>query len=137
MREVTFQQLSNAVRELCIQANTILPQDLRVAICKAIETEQSGVGRAILGDLKENYEFAQAKGLPICQDTGMAVVFVDWGQDCHLTGGNLEDAVNDGWPGVMWTGTCACRWWPTPCAGATPTTIPPPSSICAWFPGTG
>ena len=77
MREVTFQQLSDAVRELCIQANTILPQDLRVAICKAMETEQSGVGRAILGDLRENYEFAQAKGLPICQDTGMAVVFVD------------------------------------------------------------
>lgn len=51
-----------------------------------METEQSGVGRAILGDLRENYEFAQAKGLPICQDTGMAVVFVDWGQDCHLTG---------------------------------------------------
>ena len=96
MREVTFQQLSDAVRELCIQANTILPQDLRVAICKAMETEQSGVGRAILGDLRENYEFAQAKGLPICQDTGMAVVFVDWGQDCHLTGGSLEDAVNDG-----------------------------------------
>ena len=96
MREVTFQQLSNAVRELCIQANTILPQDLRVAICKAMETERSGVGRAILGDLRENYEFAQAKGLPICQDTGMAVVFVDWGQDCHLTGGSLEDAVNDG-----------------------------------------
>ena len=63
MREVTFQQLSDAVRELCIQANTILPQDLRVAICKAMETEQSGVGRAILGDLRENYEFAQAKGL--------------------------------------------------------------------------
>ena len=96
MREVTFQQLSDAVRELCIQANTVLPQDLRGAICRAMETERSGVGRAILGDLKENYEFAQARGLPICQDTGMAVVFLDWGQDCRLTGGSLEGAVNDG-----------------------------------------
>jgi fumarate hydratase subunit alpha len=81
---------------MCIQANTILPDDLRGAICQAAETEQSDVGRAILGDLKENYEFAESKGLPICQDTGMAVVFVDWGQDCHLVGGSLEDAVNDG-----------------------------------------
>ena len=89
MREVTFQQLSDAVRELCIQANTVLPRDLRGAICRAMETERSGVGRAILGDLKENYEFAQARGLPICQDTGMAVVFLDWGQDCRLTGGSL------------------------------------------------
>lgn len=137
MREVTFQQLSDAVRELCIQANTILPQDLRVAICKAMETERSGVGRAILGDLRENYEFAQAKGLPICQDTGMAVVFVDWGQDCHLTGGSLEDAVNDGVARGYVDGHLRLSVVADPCAGATPTTIPPPSSICAWFPGTG
>lgn len=95
MREVTFQQLSDAVRELCIQANTILPQDLRVAICKAMETEQSGVGRAILGDLRENYEFAQAKGLPICQDTGMACVFCEVGQDVHIEG-DFEAAIHAG-----------------------------------------
>ena len=95
IREIQAQTLSDAVRELCIQANTILPQDLRQAICAAREREPSPVGRAILGDVRENYEFAEEKGLPICQDTGMAVVFLDWGQDCHLTGGSLEDVVND------------------------------------------
>lgn len=96
MRELTADRISEAVRALCIEANTVLPADLRQAICWGLEEERSPVGRAILGDLKENYEFAEAKGLPICQDTGMAVVFVDWGQDCHLTGGSLEEAVNAG-----------------------------------------
>ena len=96
IREIEAKALSAVVRALCIEANTILPQDLRTAICKAGQGEPSPVGQAILGDLVENYEFAQSKGLPICQDTGMAVVFLDWGQDCHLTGGSLEVAVNDG-----------------------------------------
>ncbi len=79
----------------------------------------------------------QAKGLPICQDTGMAVVFVDWGQDCHLTGGSLGDAVNEG----------VARGYggqPAPVGGGRPlrrvntNNNTPPSSICAWFPwGTG
>lgn len=96
VREIQAETLSDVVRTLCIQANTILPQDLRLAIEEAGEAEASPVGQAILGDLVENYQFAQAKGLPICQDTGMAVVFVDWGQDCSLVGASLEDAVNDG-----------------------------------------
>ena len=96
IREIDAEYLADAVRSLCIEANTILPQDLRHAICAAQERESSPVGRAILGDLVENYEFAESKGLPICQDTGMAVVFIDWGQDCHLTGGSLEDAVDRG-----------------------------------------
>ncbi len=96
MREIAFQALSDAVRELCIRANTALPCDLRAAIEGAEKTEASPVGRAILGDLVENYTFAGEKGLPICQDTGMAVVFIEWGQDCHLTGGSLEEAVDDG-----------------------------------------
>ena len=96
IREIEANTLSDAVRALCVEANTVLPQDLRRAICAARQGEPSPVGRAILGDLVENYEFAKARGLPICQDTGMAVVFLDWGQDCHLTGGSLEEAVNDG-----------------------------------------
>ena len=96
IREIEAKTLSDTVRELCIQANTVLPQDLRQAICAAREEEPSPVGQAILEDLRANYEFAQEKGLPICQDTGMAVVFLDWGQDCHLIGGSLEEAVNDG-----------------------------------------
>lgn len=96
IREIEANTLSDAVRALCVEANTVLPQDLRRAICAARQGEPSPVGQAILGDLVENYEFAEARGLPICQDTGMAVVFLDWGQDCHLTGGSLEEAVNDG-----------------------------------------
>lgn len=96
MKEITSQQIAALVKQLCIEANTVLPQDLCHAICEAYQKEASPVGRAILGDLRENYEFAREKGLPICQDTGMAVVFVDWGQDCHLTDGSLEAAVNQG-----------------------------------------
>lgn len=84
------------VQQLCVEANTILPQDLCHAICEARQKEASPVGQAILGDLRENFEFAREKGLPICQDTGMAVVFVDWGQDCHLVDGSLEEAINQG-----------------------------------------
>lgn len=96
VREIRADALADTIRALCIKANTILPQDLRRAICTARQNEPSPVGQAILGDLVENYEFAESKGLPICQDTGMAVVFLDWGQDCHLVGGSLEEAVNDG-----------------------------------------
>ena len=96
MKELMFEEVSDAVRALCIEANTVLPDDLRSAIRGAEKTELSPVGKSILGDLEENFTFAGEKGLPICQDTGMAVVFVDWGQECHLTGGALEDAVNDG-----------------------------------------
>lgn len=96
MKEIRSEQVSKLVRDLCIQANTVLPQDLRHAICQACQVEASPVGQAILGDLRENFEFAQEKGLPICQDTGMAVVFVDWGQDCHLVDRSLEEAINQG-----------------------------------------
>ncbi len=96
MKEITSQQLSELVKKLCIEANTVLPQDLCHAICEARKEEASPVGQAVLGDLKENFEFAREKGLPICQDTGMAVVLVEWGQDCHLVDGSLEQAVNQG-----------------------------------------
>lgn len=96
MREITYEQIADTVRALCIQANTQLPPDLCRAIRDARTAERSPVGQAILGDLEENFTFAAGKGLPVCQDTGMAVVFIDWGQECHLTGGALEDAVNAG-----------------------------------------
>lgn len=96
MREVSCAAVTQAVRDLCIQANTQLTGDVCQAIRQARGQERSPVGAAILGDLEENFTFAAQRGLPICQDTGMAVVFVDWGQDCHLTGGTLEEAVNAG-----------------------------------------
>ena len=96
MREIRFDDIVTAVREACIRANTVLPDDLCAAIRAAGETEESPVGRAILGDLAENFTFAAQRGLPICQDTGMAVVFLELGQEAHITGGLLEDAVNEG-----------------------------------------
>ena len=96
MRDLSCADITALVRDLCIQANCNLPDDVRCAICAAREREQSPVGRSILGDLVENYTFASEKQLPICQDTGMAVVFADLGQECHIVGGALEDAVNTG-----------------------------------------
>ena len=96
MREISCKDITAAVRQLCIQANCVLPEDLRRSICKAREEEQSPVGKGILGDLVENYTFAGQRRLPICQDTGMAVVFCELGQDVHITGGLLADAVNEG-----------------------------------------
>ena len=96
MREITYESIVSAVRDLCIEANCALPCDLKEAIARAEQTEPSPVGRSILGDLVENYTFAGEKRLPICQDTGMAVVFCQLGQDAHITGGLLRDAVNEG-----------------------------------------
>ena len=96
MRELQYNEIVEAVRELCIQANCHLPEDVCSAIRAARETEVSPVGQAILGDLEENFTFAGERELPICQDTGMAVVFAELGQECHITGGLLSDAVNEG-----------------------------------------
>ena len=96
MREITYQKIVETVAGLCVEANTRLPEDVRRAIVGRRETEASPVGRAILGDLVENFTFAAGKGLPICQDTGMAVVYAELGQEVHITGGLLSDAVNEG-----------------------------------------
>ena len=96
MREITYDQIVSAVRSLCITANTVLPADLCQAIRTAREEEASPVGQAILGDLEENFTFAGARGLPICQDTGMAVVFVRLGQEVRITGGLLTAAIHEG-----------------------------------------
>ena len=96
MREIDCEQIILAVKNLCINANCFLPADVRRALDGARESEQSEVGRAILGDLAENYRLADAEHLPICHDTGMAVLFVELGQEVHITGGLLEDALNEG-----------------------------------------
>jgi fumarate hydratase subunit alpha len=96
MREISCEQITQLVRDLCIEANCNLTDDLRQAICDGCEAEQSPVGKSIFGDLIENYTFADQHRLPICQDTGMAVVFCDVGQEVHITGGLLTDAVNQG-----------------------------------------
>ncbi len=96
MHQIACEQIIAAVRNLCINANCFLPGDVRRSLCRARETEASPVGRDILGDLTDNYRLADEERLPICQDTGMAVLFVELGQEVQITGGYLEDALNEG-----------------------------------------
>lgn len=96
MRILSCNEITKAVAELCIRANTILPNDIRSLIGGAEQSEKSPAGREVLRDLRENYLLAERENLPICQDTGMAVVFAELGQDLHLTDGNFEDAINEG-----------------------------------------
>ena len=96
MRDLNTEQITNALREMCMEANYKLASDMEQALIKARETEESPVGQRVLGQLQENLEIAQNEQIPICQDTGMAVIFLEIGQDVHLTGGDLEEAVNEG-----------------------------------------
>lgn len=96
MRDIDVKQITSEVKRLCIEANRILPKDLEKKVAAAAETESSSIGKEILNDLCANMDAAREMDIPICQDTGMAVVFADVGQEIHLTGGNFEDAVNEG-----------------------------------------
>ena len=96
MREIDVSKITEAVKKLCIQANYTLSDDVKSAIENAAGREESPLGRQILGQLKENLDIAETDRIPICQDTGMAVLFIKVGQDVHFTGGNLTDAVNEG-----------------------------------------
>ncbi len=96
MREIDVSIVTKAVRDLCIEANFVLPKSLCNAIKDSTEKETDLLGREILCDLCENLKAAEEINVPICQDTGMAVVFLEIGQDVHFRGGNLVDAVNKG-----------------------------------------
>ncbi len=96
MREISCEEITEGIAALCIRANTCLPEDLCKALRAAEVREESPIGKAILADLEENFALAGEKRLPICQDTGMAVVFAELGQEVHITGGSLEEAVNRG-----------------------------------------
>ena len=96
MRDLNTEQITNAIREMCMEANYKLASEMEQALIKARETEESPVGQRVLAQLQENLEIAKNEQIPICQDTGMAVVFLEIGQDVHLTGGDLEEAVNEG-----------------------------------------
>lgn len=96
MREINVRQVAEEIRRLCIESNRELPKDLEAAIRAAENTETSPTGRSILADLGANMDAARECSLPVCQDTGMAVVFAEIGQEVHLTGGAFEDAVNEG-----------------------------------------
>lgn len=96
MREITALQITQAVKELCIQANKILPDDLVCKIKSGFESENDSLPKSVMGDLLNNLEYAKELDIPICQDTGMAVVFVEIGQDVHIINGSFEKAVNEG-----------------------------------------
>lgn len=96
MREITAQQIIALVKDLCIQANRQLPSDLCQRLVAASHQEQKALSRSVLGDLCHNVTMAEEMALPICQDTGMAVVFVRLGQEVHITGGLLQEAVDAG-----------------------------------------
>ena len=96
MRTLEVSEVTKAVKELCIKANHKLAPDMEKALLDAGNREESGLGKKILGQLKENLDIAENDMIPICQDTGMAVFFVKVGQDVHVTGGNLTDAINQG-----------------------------------------
>jgi len=96
MREIDLGEISRAVKELSIEANTVANCDLRGALKDSLEKEESPAGRAVLNQLLKNQDIAKTEKIPICQDTGFAVVFVEIGSDVRLTGGTLSEAVNRG-----------------------------------------
>ncbi len=96
MREIDVSLISETVKELCIKANKVLPQDLAAKIEAAYGKESDALPRSIMCDLCENLRAADELDVPICQDTGMAVIFAEVGQDVHIVGGSFEDAVNKG-----------------------------------------
>ncbi|MDE7327749.1 MAG: fumarate hydratase [Lachnospiraceae bacterium] len=96
MKVIHTDEIIKNVREMCIEANLSLTDDVKGRILGAGEKEESLLGKRILGQLKENLEIAEQEQIPICQDTGMAVVFLDIGQDVHIDGIGIADAVNEG-----------------------------------------
>ena len=96
MREIDVAKITEVVEKLCIQANQFLPEDVKGAIEKCRACEDWEIAQGVLDNIIENYEIAGAQKVPICLDTGMACVFLEIGQDVHLTGGDLTEAVNEG-----------------------------------------
>ena len=96
MREIKASDITSAIKEMCTEANRTLSPDMKQALNNAADKEESPLGRQILGQLKENLSIAAADDIPICQDTGMAVIFAEIGQEVHVTDGWIEDAINEG-----------------------------------------
>ena len=96
MRNVHVSEITRNIKEMCIEANHFLSEDMSAAMKNAVQTGESPLGKQILNQLQENLQIAGEDMIPICQDTGMAVVFLEIGQDVHLEGGSVEDAVNEG-----------------------------------------
>ena len=96
IRTISTEEITKNIRQMCIEANHYLSPDMEKTLKDAVETEESPLGKKILNQLQENLMIAGEEMIPICQDTGMAVVFVEIGQEVHLEGELLEDAINEG-----------------------------------------
>jgi fumarate hydratase subunit alpha len=96
MRELAGAEISAQVAQMCREANIYLGEDVYRALQQAVEREESPTGKEVLRQLIENVAIARGEQIPICQDTGFAVFFVEWGQEVHLTGGTLEEAIHEG-----------------------------------------
>ena len=96
IRTIQVGEITRNIKEMCIEANHFLSEDMDCALKNAEQTEKAPLGKQILGQLQENLEIAAKDMIPICQDTGMAVIFLEIGQDVHLEGGDLTEAVNEG-----------------------------------------
>ncbi len=96
MREVNVSTITDNIKEMCIEANHFLTDDMKKVFENAVKNEESALGKQVLGQLEENLKIAGEDMIPICQDTGMAVVFINVGQEVHLTGGDITDAINEG-----------------------------------------
>lgn len=96
MREIDCKTITESIKRLCIEANYYLPEDVENRICKCIKEEPYELAKDTLKNIKENFEISKEGVFPICQDTGMACVFVEIGQDVHIIGGNFSDAINEG-----------------------------------------
>lgn len=96
MREINVTQVEEVIRELCIKANLYLPKDMEECINQRAKLEKSPVGKNVFDDIIENINVARNETIPICQDTGMAVIFMEVGQDVHFVGGSINEAINRG-----------------------------------------
>ncbi len=96
MRTIHTEKIISNIREMCIEANHMLTPDMQKALESAAAEEKSQIGQKVLGQLQDNLKIAKEDTIPICQDTGMAVVFLEIGQDVHFEGGSLTDAINEG-----------------------------------------
>lgn len=96
LRELHVEKITENIREMCIEANHYLTPDMEKILKESVESEKSPLGKQILRQLQENLQIAGEEMIPICQDTGMTVIFLEVGQDVHFIGGNLEEAVNEG-----------------------------------------
>ena len=96
MRDVNVSEITKNIKEMCIEANHFLSEDMKKVFKTAVDSEESPLGKQVLNQLNENLSIAASDMIPICQDTGMAVIFINVGQEVHFTGGDITDAINEG-----------------------------------------